>query len=116
MVQPENMTHKRLSSAGPERRREFHAGKLTRPLTATQAAAVHRAMRVFVDDDLSRGISPLMLSYCAACEGLRPRPGFIAYDGYALCNQCAIDYEMARMSGGVNTIESYLRTRRPRAA
>src|SRR5438132_5894308 len=57
-----------------------------RPLTPTQVESIRAAMRVFVEDDLARGIAPSSRFYCDGCERGRPAAGFIQYGRYSLCN------------------------------
>jgi hypothetical protein len=85
-------------------------------LTESQVEAVRRAMRVFVEDDLSRGILPSSSRRCDACESFRPQVGFIQYEEYQVCNGCATNFELARMRGAATSIGPFLRTRRRKAA
>ncbi len=78
-------------------------------LTRGQLAAVHNVMRLFVDDDLARGVSPEQLMECDACRTARPMPGFIRYGSHRLCNPCATDYEVARIGGQVECAEQFVR-------
>ena len=68
-------------------------------------------MRVFVEDDLANGISPRKQMVCDACHDLRPLPGAMQYDRYLVCNECAIDYEVARVRGTALTIGQFVRDR-----
>lgn len=56
-------------------------------------------MRVFVDDDLARGVTPNQRLYCDPCQRPQPMLGFIQYDRYQMCNACATEYEVARARG-----------------
>jgi hypothetical protein len=87
-----------------------------RILTESQIEAVRRAMRVFVEDDLARGVLASSLQPCDACQSSRPAVGFIHYGGYHVCNQCATAYELALMSGAVFAIDQFIRTHPPHAA
>jgi hypothetical protein len=66
-------------------------------------------MRVFVEDDLARGVAPTARVYCDACERARPAAGSISYDRYALCNSCAVEYEAARARGLLGTPGRFVR-------
>jgi hypothetical protein len=88
----------------------------SRLLTETQIESVRRVMRVFVEDDLARGVLPSSLQRCDICQAPRPMVGFIRYDTYEVCNRCATDYELALMSGSVFAIEPFIRSRSTRAA
>jgi formate dehydrogenase maturation protein FdhE len=83
-----------------------------RPLSAAQVEAIRSAMRVFVDDDLARGTEPQRRAYCDGCERARPAAGFIQYDRYCLCNDCATEYEVARARALVSTPGQYIRDKR----
>jgi hypothetical protein len=74
-----------------------------RTLTQNQLAGIRIVMQTFVTDDLSRGVSPVTRMYCDGCRGQRPKPGFLAYEEYQLCNVCATNYEVARAYGQVAT-------------
>ncbi|HZU77271.1 MAG TPA: hypothetical protein VFA70_10940 [Dehalococcoidia bacterium] len=78
-------------------------------LSAAQIEAIRAAMRLFVEDDLARGMVRQSRLYCDACEQARPAAGFIHYGRYALCNACAIEYEVARTRGQVTTAGQYVR-------
>jgi|GEM_PF-3611164 len=85
---------------------------MVRPLSAAQIEAIRRAMRVFVEDDLARGEEPHRRAYCDGCERARPVAGFIQYDRYSLCNDCATEYEIARARGIVASVGHYVRDKR----
>ncbi len=84
------------------------AAPAARYLTREQFRAITAVMRLFVEDDLARGVSARIRLRCDACRHARPAPGFIRYDGYRLCNLCATDYEVARAHGHAPTMEVYL--------
>jgi hypothetical protein len=81
-------------------------------LSPTQLAGIRAVMQTFVADDLARGVSPVARMYCDTCEGARPRPGFLAYERYQLCNTCATAYEVARARGWVATPGQFVRDSR----
>lgn len=85
---------------------------VARPLSTAQVEAIRGAMRVFVEDDLARGVDETRRTYCDGCERARPTAGFIQYDRYALCNACATEYEVARARGLVATPGQYIRDKR----
>ena len=82
-----------------------------RTLTAQQTAAIRAVMRLFVDDDIAKGVSHDQRLHCDACERARPAPGYIRYDGRVFCNSCAIEYELARARGLIRTVTQFLRER-----
>jgi hypothetical protein len=76
-----------------------NGGVRERLLSPSQLSAVRSAMRLFIEDDLARGVSSWQRAYCDSCQRPRPAAGSIKYDRYALCNACATEYEVARARG-----------------
>jgi hypothetical protein len=66
-------------------------------------------MRLFVEDDLARGTLRHAKMYCDGCERPQAAAGFISYERYALCNNCATEYEVARARGAVASAGQYVR-------
>ncbi len=81
----------------------------TRSLSRGQVEAIRSAMRLFVDDDLARGVRQTDRMYCDACQRPRPAAGVIRYGRYSLCNCCATEYEVARAHGGLFTPGQFVR-------
>ena len=52
-------------------------------------------MHLFIEDDVSQGLSLGERRYCGACERVRSAAGFVQYDRYVICNPCATEYEVA---------------------
>ncbi len=98
----------RLAAAHPPAR----AAKRARRLTENQLAAMVYVMRLFVEDDLALGVPASATILCPACEAQRPRAGAIPYDRYLVCNECATEYEIARVTAGPLSIGQYLRDKR----
>ncbi|MER3419032.1 MAG: hypothetical protein C4290_00230 [Chloroflexota bacterium] len=82
-----------------------------RQVTSRQRAAVQAVMRLFVEEDLAQGVSPHQLLDCAACRRPRPMPGFIRYGRHLLCNECATEYEIARLRGQTRCADEFVRRR-----
>ncbi len=78
-------------------------------LTPRQRAAVRAVMRLFVEEDLARGVSPRQRLHCSACRRPRPMPGFVRYGEHLLCNECATAYEVARLCGQVRCANEFVR-------
>lgn len=79
-------------------------------LSSSQLSAIRAAMALFVDDDLARGVSPLTVLYCQACQQGRPMPGFILYgERFQFCNRCATEYEVARLRSIVASPGQFVR-------
>ncbi|HLZ72995.1 MAG TPA: hypothetical protein VKV26_24090 [Dehalococcoidia bacterium] len=81
----------------------------TRSLSRGQIEAIRSAMRLFIDDDLARGVRQTDRVYCDACQRPRPAAGVIRYGRYALCNGCATEYEVARAHGALSTPGQFVR-------
>ena len=79
-----------------------------RALTAEQVSAVRAIMRLFVEDDLAKGVSPARRMRCVACADWQSAPGFIRYERLDFCNDCASAFETARLRGLVRTAAQYL--------
>lgn len=95
---------RRRWSGRPRRR-----GHASRHLTPRQMAAVQAVMRLFVEEDLARGVSPKQRLHCAACRRPRPMPGFVRYGEHLLCNECATAYEVARLCGQARCADEFVR-------
>ncbi len=65
-------------------------------------------MRLFVEDDLARGISPALRYYCHACRGDQPAAGFMHCGTHHLCNACATAYELAFAKGEVSELARFV--------
>ncbi len=86
-----------------------NTGIRERTLSITQIDAIRAVMKLFVDDDVARGVGAFGRVYCDGCEQPRPAAGGIHYDRYLLCNGCAIEYEVARARGLITTPGKYVR-------
>ena len=103
------------ATAGEGARRSNLAG-VGRALTAEQISAVRAIMRLFVEDDLAKGVSPGRRMRCIACADWRSAPGFIRYEQLDFCNDCAGAFETARLRGLVRTAAQYLETEQRRVS
>lgn len=65
--------------------------------SAAQIRAVYAVMRLLAEDDRERGVPP-SAAYCDACRRDRPAVGSVDYGGTRLCNGCATEYEVLRVS------------------
>ena len=92
-----------------ERRTVRHFPEATHTLTSQQVQAIRDTMRLFVEEDLSRGTAHSTRRLCTRCEQDRPGAGFIAYEGSDLCNPCATVFELARARGVVRSLPEFLR-------
>lgn len=62
-----------------------------------QIRAVYTVMRLLAEDDRER-VAPTASVHCDACRRDRPAAGSIDYAGTRLCNGCATEYEVLRVS------------------
>lgn len=83
-------------------------GRTPGRLTERQVEAIKAAMRLFVEEDLERGIPPQSTCPCSACGHPRFAPGFVVYGDIRLCNECATDYEISRAQGVISTIDEFV--------
>jgi hypothetical protein len=67
-----------------------------RALTPNQIEAIRAVMRLFVDDDLSRGLDPRSTLFCDRCEDQRAAAGSVRYGRLTFCNECSTEFEIAR--------------------
>jgi hypothetical protein len=84
---------------------------ISRP-SDSQVAAIRATVRLFAVDDAARGVSPHARVYCDACDQPRPAAGSINYERYQLCNGCAVEYEVARARGALESVGQYVRDKR----
>jgi len=54
------------------------------------------------------GISANSRIICRHCRRVKPLIGAISYGRYRLCNNCALQYEVAMAEGKVNHIEDFV--------
>ena len=97
-----------LPATTGEPARRSNLAVVGRVLTAEQVSAVRAIMRLFVEDDLAKGVSPARRMRCVACADWRSAPGFIRYERLDFCNDCASAFETARLRGLVRTAAQYL--------
>jgi len=106
------MTSQMALSAQTADGRSLDDAATVRPLTYSQEAAIRATVRLFEVDDMDRGVSAADRMYCDACERPRPAPGAIHYERYTLCNGCAVEYEVARARGTLDSVGQYVRDKR----
>lgn len=76
--------------------------------TAAQIESVYRVMRLLAEDDRDRPSLRDRVLACAGCRRERAAAGSVQYGATCLCNGCATDYEVLRISGQVRGVEEYL--------
>lgn len=87
-----------------------------RLLTPQQIASVHAIMRLFLEDDLARGVPFDHLLLCQCCGSTKWAAGYVLYGRSAFCNECAAEYEITRLRGHCDNAADYLALRADRAA
>ncbi len=80
----------------------------SRCLSVRQIAAIEQVMALFVEDDLARGITQDLETFCHGCRERRSMPGFIRYETYQLCNPCATHFEVAQAQAEVRSVQQFL--------
>ena len=76
--------------------------------TNGQVQAVYEVMRLLREDDRDRGRTADETVVCASCRRDRPAAGSVRYGATTLCNGCATDYEVLKISGIVGDLAAYL--------
>ena len=79
-----------------------------RHASGAQLRAVYTVMRILAEDDRGRGASPSLTVPCQSCRRDRPAAGSVEYAEARLCNGCATDYEVLKISGIVDDLAGYL--------
>jgi len=54
------------------------------------------------------GISNQSMIKCDRCRKIRPLMGAARYGRYRLCNDCALDYELAKAEGCFKSIDDFI--------
>ena len=73
-----------------------------------QLRAVYAVMRILAEDDRGRSAVLPPTIPCASCRRERPAAGSVNYAGTRLCNGCATDYEVLKISAIVDDLAAYL--------
>lgn len=79
-----------------------------RALTPNQIEAIRAVMRTFIEDDTARGIDPRCTLVCQRCAAPRRAIGSIRYERFTLCNDCSVEYEVARARGLMDSVAEFL--------
>jgi hypothetical protein len=96
----------------PVGRRTLSASTTIRSISVEQIAAVRAVMQIFIDDDRAKGMPENHRMHCDACQTDRGALGFIQYERDIICNDCAIEYEVARLRGLVMSAAEFVRDKR----
>ncbi len=81
-------------------------------VTKGQFEAITEAMKLLAEEDQERGMDAALQIACQGCGESRGRIGSVEYDGIRLCNRCATDFEVARISHAAGSCDEYVAKRR----
>ena len=80
-----------------------------RTLSKREVAEICSSMRLLAERDLAQGFLADRRRYCDACQRAVPAAGFVQYTRYAVCNHCAMEFEVASARGRAETIGRFVR-------
>lgn len=70
--------------------------------------AISKRIRGLVQKHLEMGLSGDTRVICHNCGHAKSVAGTVNYGRYRLCNDCALQYELAKAEGDVQTIEDFV--------
>ena len=79
-------------------------------LSESERKAITERIRSLALEHLQAGVSNSTLVICHNCGRPKPLAGVVQYDRYRVCNDCALQYELARAGGDVQTIKDFILT------
>lgn len=65
-------------------------------------------IRSLVQKHLEMGVSTDTKVICHNCGHAKSVVGAVSYGRYRLCNDCALQYEIAKAKGNIQTIEDFV--------
>jgi hypothetical protein len=77
-------------------------------LNTNQRAAIEAVLRQFADQALARGMPPWQRDPCDACAAMKPKAGFVNYEEFHLCNDCALQFEIKRAEREVTSVRAFV--------
>ena len=80
-----------------------------RTLSKQEVDEICASMRRLAERDLAKGYLAGRRRYCDACQRAVPAAGFVQYTRYAICNHCAMEFEVASARGRAETIGRFVR-------
>ena len=86
--------------------REGAVGKIS----DSKRKAITEKIRRLALKELQAGVSSGTRVICHNCGHAKPLAGAVRYGRYKLCNDCALQYELAKAGGNVQTIEDFVLT------
>ena len=70
--------------------------------------AITERIRSLVQKHLEMGVPNDTKVMCHNCGYIKPVLGAVSYGRYRLCNDCTLQYELAKAQGNVQTIEDFI--------
>jgi len=70
--------------------------------------AISKRIRGLVQKHLEMGVSADTRVICHNCGHAKSLAGTVHYGRYRLCNDCALQYEVTKAKGDVQTIEDFV--------
>jgi len=77
-------------------------------LSNSDKQAISKRIRGLVQKHLEMGVSEGTRVICHNCGNAKSVAGTVQYGRYRLCNDCALQYELAKAQGNVQTIEDFV--------
>ena len=79
-------------------------------LSDSERKAIIQRIHGLATKELQTGVSPSTRVICHNCGHAKPLAGAVRYGRYRLCNDCALQYELAKAEGDVQAIEEFVLT------
>jgi hypothetical protein len=96
--------------------RQHEIARVGRFLTPQQVESVRAIMRLFLEEDLARGVPRDRQLLCQCCGVIKWAAGFVLYGRSAFCNECATELELSRLRGRCDSAAEFLAWRADQAA
>lgn len=79
-----------------------------RRLSESERKKITETIRSLVQKHAESGVSSGSRAICHNCGHAKPLIGSAHYGRYRLCNDCALNYELAKAQGDVQSIEDFV--------
>lgn len=79
-------------------------------LSDVEKQVITERIRSLLQKHLEIGVPTGTKVICHNCGYAKPVAGVVHYGHYRLCNDCALQYEVAKAEGDVQTIEDFVLT------
>ncbi|MFQ6114205.1 MAG: hypothetical protein ACE5NG_08960 [bacterium] len=77
-------------------------------LSDLERQVITERIRSLVQKHLEMGVSNGTKVICHNCGHAKSVVGVVFYGRYRLCNDCALQYELAKAKGNIQTIEDFV--------